>query len=47
MNETELIASEVGYFIRPRNKRKEIAEAVIGGLLIVVFAAILIWFASL
>ena len=47
MNDTELIAHEIGYFIRPRNKRRELAEAVIGGLAIVAFIAFLIWFASL
>jgi hypothetical protein len=47
MNDTELIAHEIGYFIKPRNKRKEFVEAILGGLAIVAFVAVLIWFASL
>lgn len=45
--ETELIASEVGYFIRPRNKTKEIVQAILGGLAIVAFVSVMIYFASL
>ena len=43
--ETELIASEVGYFIRPA--KHELRDAILGGLAIVAFVAVMIWFASL
>lgn len=43
--ETELIASEIGYFIRPKqSKVREWGEAIIGALLIAGFTALLIWF---
>ena len=45
--EHELISSEVGYFIRPRNKQKEIVQAILGALAIVAFVAVMIWFSSL
>jgi len=45
--ETELIASEVGHFLRPRNKRKELVEAIVGAEAIVAVIALLLWVSSI
>ncbi|HKF48296.1 MAG TPA: hypothetical protein VKB38_13120 [Terracidiphilus sp.] len=48
MNETELIASEIGHFIRPKqSKWKDWGEAIIGAFVIVAFTALLLWLASI
>ena len=44
MNETELIASEIGYFIRPKqSKWKAIAEGVAFAALLTGFVLLLLW----
>jgi hypothetical protein len=48
MNETELIASEIGYFIRPKqSKWKTLAQDIAAALAIVAFTALLLWLASI
>jgi hypothetical protein len=46
--ETELIASEVGYFIRPKqSKWKTIAQGAVVALAIVAIVSLLLWLASI
>jgi hypothetical protein len=48
MNETELIASEIGYFIRPKqSKWKAIAEGVAFAALLTDFVLLLLWLVSI
>lgn len=46
--ETELISHELGMsYLRPRNKTKEIVEALIGFAAIIAFVSLLLWVASI
>lgn len=48
MNQTELISSEIGYFVRPkRSKWKTLAEDIAAALAIAAFTALLLWLASI
>ena len=46
MDDTELIGSEIGYFIRPA-KKHQLRDAILRALAIAAFVAFMIWFATL